>query len=49
MSNESRSNYKRGVKMEYIQALQTIGGFVFALVFWLGCTKIEKAINNLKS
>lgn len=34
--------------MEYIQALQTIGGFVFALCFWYMCYKVEQTINNIK-
>lgn len=34
--------------MEYMQAFQTVGGFVFALAFWLGCYKVEKVVNNLK-
>lgn len=34
--------------MEYLNIIQNIGGFIFALVFWLGCYKIEKVVNNLK-
>ena len=34
--------------MEYLEMLQTVGGFVFALCFWLGCYRLEKTINNLK-
>ena len=35
--------------MEYIQALQTVGGFVFALWFWFMCYKLEKVVNGLKN
>ena len=34
--------------MEYMQALQTVSGFIFALCFWYMCYKIEQTINNLK-
>lgn len=34
--------------MEYMQALQTVGGFIFALGFWAMCYKLEKVMNNLK-
>ena len=34
--------------MEYIEVFKTVGGFVFALCFWLGCYKIEQTINNIK-
>lgn len=35
--------------MEYIQLLQTLGGFLFALGFWFMCYKIEKVVSNLKN
>lgn len=35
--------------MEYMQALQTVGGFVFAIVFWLMCYKLEKTVTSLKN
>ena len=35
--------------MEYMQALQTIGGFAFALCFWYTCYKVEKVVNGLKN
>lgn len=34
--------------MEYIQLLQNIGGFVFALAFLLGCNRLEKYINSIR-
>lgn len=34
--------------MEYIEVLQTIGGFVFALAFFIGCNRLEKYVNSLK-
>lgn len=34
--------------MEYLEMFQTIGGFLFALCFWLGCYRLEKAVNNIK-
>lgn len=35
--------------MEYIQVLQTVGGFIFALGFWAMCYKLEKYVNGLKN
>lgn len=35
--------------MEYIEHLQTIGGFIFALWFWYMCYKVEKVVNGLKN
>lgn len=35
--------------MEYIEHLQTLGGFIFALVFWYMCYKLEKAVSSLKN
>lgn len=35
--------------MEYLEMFQTVGGFVFALCFWLGCYKVEKVVNGLKN
>lgn len=34
--------------MEYLEIIQTIGGFVFALAFLLGCYRLEKYVNSLK-
>nr|DAV33450.1 MAG TPA: hypothetical protein [Caudoviricetes sp.] len=34
--------------MEYIEHLQTLGGFIFAIWFWYMCYKLEKTVNNLK-
>lgn len=34
--------------MEYIECFQTLGGFIFAVVFWYMCYKIEKTVNELK-
>lgn len=34
--------------MEYLEIIQTIGGFVFALCFWYMCYKVEQTINNIK-
>lgn len=34
--------------MDIISIIQTVGGFVFALCFWLGCYRLEKYVNNLK-
>lgn len=34
--------------MNYLEMFQTVGGFVFAFCFWLGCYKVEKVVNNLK-
>lgn len=35
--------------LEIIQTIQNVGGFVFALCFWLGCYRLEKAVNGLKN
>nr|DAU72538.1 MAG TPA: hypothetical protein [Caudoviricetes sp.] len=35
--------------MEYLEIFQTVGGFVFALCFWLGCYKVEKVVTHFKS
>jgi hypothetical protein len=34
--------------MEYIEHLQTLGGFIFALWFWYMCYKLEKTVSSLK-
>lgn len=36
--------------MEYlnIQTFQTLGGFIFAIGFWVMCYKLEKVVNELK-
>ena len=34
--------------MEYLEIIQTLGGFVFACWFWYVCYKLEKAVNGLK-
>ncbi len=34
--------------MEYIQALQTVGGFLFALAFFIGCNRLEKYVNSIR-
>lgn len=34
--------------MEYLNIIQNIGGFIFALCFWVMCYKLEKVVNNLK-
>lgn len=35
--------------MEYINIVQNVGGFIFALCFWLGCYRLEKYVNSLKN
>lgn len=35
--------------MEYLNIIQTVGGFVFALCFWYMCYKVEKVVNGLKN
>jgi hypothetical protein len=34
--------------MGYINIIQTVGGFVFACLFWYMCYKVEQTINNIK-
>jgi len=34
--------------MECLEIFKTVGGFMFALCFWLGCYRLEKAVNNIK-
>lgn len=35
--------------MEYLNIIQTVGGFIFACWFWLGCYRLEKYVNGLKN
>ena len=35
--------------MEYLNIFQTVGGFVFACLFWYMCYKVEKVVNGLKN
>lgn len=35
--------------MNYPEIMQTVGGFVFALGFWVMCYRLEKTVNNLKN
>lgn len=35
--------------MEYLNIIQTLGGFIFAIWFWYMCYKVEKVVNGLKN
>ena len=34
--------------LEIFQTVQTVGGFIFAIGFWVMCYKVEQTINNIK-
>lgn len=34
--------------MEYLNILQDIGAFIFVIVFWVMCYKLEKVVSELK-
>lgn len=34
--------------MEYMELLKNIGTCIFAVVFWVMCYKLEKAVSSLK-